>query len=1371
MPTNVRGANLPAPKGLPSARNLSGTPMRGGPNVPRPTAPSAKPPPLPKGTKVAVKTTSRGSTGKVANPFAGIPRTFQGAPKLAQAYKATPPEKSQPSGGHSLFSLHTLESGANAIGSGLQSAENVAKGALSATYGSGGKSGKGTAAPGATIAPGAAAANPLTTVGSKGASIGLALSRNPVGTTEHTLTSIPSTLNAMVTGLGRTGLETTAELIAAAERGHGLSSPREVLGVKPGAPGQALGELAKSAVGEYVGPKSRYGQPIGKDAERMEKQGMLPEVLDAITAVGTPTAAAGRMVSKGVEAAGTGADVLPKVAAYREAVTHAYQAPNVQEFLRRTDLLPPEPTKAELKLAATRESVSPRPHLRQASGSEAVSQKRGAAVVEQKRSPNYFVARGQTALDNARRSYQQAQLQKVMEARQAAQENPNLPHELIPQAFAPQLAYDTRRGEVTPLMQPGGKASGRFIGAERKQHIGQSYAKGEKVQARRAIVDPYSRDFQKQLSSATKQQKAVLVHAKEGMLNLDDPAKAAADLKEIHDQALEGRDKLTIPIQHVKAGSDVARETGAVLDHIKQHGPESVFTPAFKKLVETGPDERLTSHLSPWVQAHPDQAIARKYLPQVNFLKSWAERHPTHPDAQWTKNAADQTHRLLEEGHDLRHMAITGKPPDEHTLSDQLLADLHGKSHDQIHAAATDKFASAKNLADELAQAHGKPTDRAYVQHTRTMDAGHYLHTVSNVSPADAKRWMGVLQKAGYRSTDPELVLRALAKPVRDFFSQQNVNDFQRRFGVQLPRKDMTGREVHQWLADSGRNPNHYEVMHLGKLRQELVDRSQAEHLAHLDSDPEAHAHAEQQMWERAGHIPASDTTKGASLINKAAADEMRASFKNVSAAGRIAGKMKGTMSKYMLGTSLPWLSTMSAMTYPVQSLMGGAGAANLVAALKRYGKMTSLEKAKFDERFGVDSPYRASTHGFDTQHMASTLPHNLQGLADTLKAAHQSPTGQLLSKANPLKAVADQVLKMERGPRRYARINVAMKGIKNEAVRQMITEMHGAQTALNKFELGTKKLVYTGRMPPERFVQKALDNTKAMEDVMAHVNNALGEWKNTTAFERNTLNKYVMFYPWLRYSLKLAAHTLPAHHPLLYAAALKLGTWEHKNLTELLGTEPGVGTIYLGKGQPNVPAEKRQFSELNVKQANPVLNTALSAIGGEPSELLDVLPPYMTSAVSWIVNRNLSTGKPLKGAGLEESKGIKKGRPAILPFMFHENVEEPFGLARIAAKQLTGGRPQSAESAPLLGLEKPVQYSRRTESKIARERGKGSLLSNLLQELFPIVPHSGGNALATKISIERAEAKEAAKKARKEAARKNGTAPPPPPPPPPPGP
>jgi 2'-5' RNA ligase len=1197
---------------------------------------------------------------------------------------------------------------------------------------------EGKITPSLSTAAGPEAAAIAKPIGTKLTAVAKVAAKEPGGLAGRTIEELPKNLNAMLMGTGRTVLETGAEL------GHvsplGKYSPvgkfaEKTLGLKPGYPGEAATELAKTAAGEYIGPHARYGKSLKAEEQELEKRGLTPELTDAAAIIGPVVRGVGEAHAQAIKASGVGKAELPKVRAYRDAVTHALQAPDVQEYLRRKDAIPQKPTPEEFKAAKKRENVEPRPHLRQASGREPANLKRGGAVVEQPRSGNYYRARLQTSLDDRRRAYVQGQLQKVMEARQTAENHPRLPGSSIGVPYASQLAYDLRRGEVAPLMQPGGRLSHRFLGAERAQHIGQAYAKGKNVRGRRAIVEPYTHDFQTQLKKASKQQKKLLVFAKEGLLDLNDPARAVEHLQEIHDQALEGRQGLHMPISHIAKGSDVARETGSVLDHIQKHGAESVFTPEFAKLVHTIPDERLVSQMSPWVQNNPDRAIARKYLPQMQHLDQWAQRHPDHPDAGWTQNAVKQIHQLLEEGHDLRHAATT----------------------EAEHAKATDKFTTAKNLADEVAKRHRLPTDRAYIQHVRSLEPEHYLHTVSNVAPADLKRWHGTLQRLGERSTDPELVMRAIAKAVREHFSLQNVQAFEERFGVKLPRNDMTGKEVHEWLANSGRNPSHYEVMHLGKLRQEILGQEEAEHLLHYNSDPEAHARAEGEMWERAGQVAKSDQTKGASLINKAAADEMRESFRGAKAGARMAGKLKGTVSKYMLGTSLPWLTTMSAFTYPIQGLLAGATPADLAAAAKLYKPLDRIGKAQFDEKFGVDSPYRVSSHGISTERMASTLPDAFQKFADTLHRANMSPTGRLLSKANPIKAFSDTVLKMERGPRRYSRIAAATKGIKTVAIEEMVKEMHGAQTAQNRFEVKLQRLLHAGRMPQEKYVQMALENTREMEKLATHLDNAMGEWKEMTAFERQKLNKVIMFYPWLRYSMKLVAHTLPAHHPLLYTLGLKLGTWQHKDLVELLGTEPTPGSIYLNKAQPNLPPSKRQFAEVGIKQANPTLNTFLSVVAGEPNEAFDVLPPYMTSALGWAVNRNLFTGKPLKGSHEGESQGIEKGRPSPWGYFLHEDVEEPFGPLRIAGKQITKGKPQSAESAPALGLEKPVKYSKGFERKLARERAKEheSFWSNLLHETVPMIPHPA-TKLPLKIKIEAKEQKEAKKKARKEYARKH---------------
>jgi hypothetical protein len=1408
-----------------------------------PSKPAPKPPPGKNigPTRQGIRSLPMPKAQPKSTPIkAGIPKTFEGAPKVQKAYQKLPkaePYKASHHGG--------------GIGGLLEGAGGAVLGA----------------APGIIGALAGQAAGPIAkpiaqAVATKAEAVGKVALKEPIGLTERTAREVPSTLNAMVVGPARVVGE---EALSALHSKFPGLAPAHVLGVHVGKPGEAAGEVIKTAAGEYVGKNARYGKGLKAEEQALKHRGVLPEATDLAVVAGPAIGAAGRALSKTAATSGRGAEAFAKVDAFREATTHALQAPNVQEFLRRKDQIPTQPTPAEYRRAAVHESAAkPRPNLRQSSGSEPTSIKRGAAVAIQRRSSNLFHALGQTKLDNLRRDKVQQSLERVMNVRKDLENHPGMSHEMIPQdSFASQLAYDVRRGEVAPLLQRGGVGRNAFLGAEKAQRIGAAYGKGQNVKERRGVSDAYGQTFHDNLKNATPQQKKVLAFAKEGMLDLHDPVKATRWLQEIHDQAVAGADRISKPLQHVKEGSSVARETQSVLDHIAKHGPESVFTPQFARLVQTIPDERLVSPKDPVLQQNPDAAIARKYLPQMQMLKEWAERHPNHPDAPATQAAVAQIHDLLEQGHDLRQNAIAAHDPTQAhttyggapapsetpihdvgghpskpyerpkpltqtsrealdqldkvrgkpngkvriyratsggqinpgdwvtlspTYAEQMLGGARARteasiiSHDvpakdvrmdantglaeqgyhgpplgepktasDMHASASDKFATAKNLADELAQKHGLPTDRAYIPHQKTLGNEAGLHTIGNVSPTDYKRWSGQLQAAGYRSTDAELILRGILKSIRNKYTMDHVNAFAERHAVKLPRDDMTTAEATKWLAESGRNPDHFQVVHLGKLRNDITDLGGAEHLLHLNSDPEAHAKAIEKMWQQAGDTPLTDTTKGASIIPKAAFEEARNSFRGKNAFGRVLGKTKGEISKLILGLSAPWLTTMSAVTYPVQSLMGGAGPIDAMANFKYYRSLNPVDKASFDSRFGVDSPMRTTSHGMEAERMGSQMPQKLDGLVRTMRVMRQSPMGRLLSKGNLVKAV----ISAERVPRRYARINVAMKGVKSEALRQIASDMQDGQKAMNAFEQGTQRLMHVGRLPAKEYIQKAMENTKAMEEVARHANNAMGEWHNMTNFERNQLSKYVMFYPWMRYSLNLAAHTLPAHHPLLYASALKLGTWEHKSLTELLGTEPEPGNVYLGKAQPNVPPAKREFSEVGIKQANPTLNTAMTAIAGKPSELLDVLPPYFTSALEWATNKALFTDKPLKGSRIGESKEGKES-PQLLPFMAEQNLVKPFGVLRALEKVKTEGRPQAAGSLPLFpGGEKRVQYSNKIERQFAKERAKEpGLPMQLAQELVPLIPHPA-DRLAYKIETEKREAKESKKVGREEKHRR----------------
>jgi hypothetical protein len=1145
-----------------------------------------------------------------------------------------------------------------------------------------------------------------------------ALYQDPIGTLRATATSVPPTLNALLTGTARLGWEATAE----------------------GKPGTAADQLVKSIERDAT---TRYGSSSAADIARMKKEGILPEILDASLLVGGPASAAGRVASRVVEKTGFGAADFARAAALREATTHALQTQDVAKLIETGRNLDPAGnpvpslaplTRAQGIRAALHESAAqPRPNLRTAPGNEEPSVVQGAAVRPQGRSSNLFRALGQTGLDNARRSHLQGSLRDVAQAQQDMHLNPHVPGAAFPVPYASQLALDTRRAEVAPLIQRGANAGhvpgAAFVGAARQQRIGTSYLKGDSVAARRAEGDPLQQSFNALLKQATPEQRKVLFFAKQGQLPLHDPQAATDWLKEIHDQAVAGSTlssgKSIIPAADQRAGSSVARETGSVLKHIEKHGAGSVFTPEFKKLVETIPDERLTAPRDPGLSA--DSLVARRYLPQMHTLEAWAQRHPGDPAAEQTRAGVEQIRTLLQEGNELRSAAFKNGP---RTAA--------------LHEYATQKFVTAKNLADEVARMHGLPTDRAYLEHTKTFELGARVHTIGTRTPGDFKQWHGELQKMGYHSTDANLILNGMLKNIRNDHNMRFVKAWHSRYNV--APSGLTGPEVQRWLKDTGHNPRDWTVLHPGKLRESIADQMNAEHMPHLGLDVHAHAQSMANLVDQAMHVAPADTTKGAGAYPTAAVNELRGVFAKPGLPGRLLGRAKAMLSKEMLGLSLPWMTTMSTVTYPAQSLFGGAGAIALREAHAWYHGMSAADKAHVDAAFGVDSRFQPATHGITSERLGATAPKAFEGFARTMQVAKANPFVKQLARMRP----DEMILRIERTPRRYARINVAYKGVKTQALREILREAKGAAAAQSKFQLATQRLLHFGRRPAQDYLDAAMKNQRFVEENARRLNNLLGEWKNTTQFERNVLNRMVLFYPWVRYSVKLATQTLPRDHPLAYGLALKYGTIQHEYLRELLGTDPTPGNVYLGPEQPQTKPENRKWSTVGIRQANPLLNTVMDLVSGTPSQAVGALPPYMSSLVEWAVNRNLFTDKALKGGEKGEPE-VKSGRPQLLPFLLNQDVVQPISPLREANKIATEGRPQAADS--LFGS-RPVQYGSKTMAKIDQEaaaRSKEGVLGQVLGGLLPLAPHSDQGKLAAKIRAETRAGSEQRSKERKE--------------------
>lgn len=1139
--------------------------------------------------------------------------------------------------------------------------------------------------------------------------------KDPTGVTKKTLSSLPAMANA----LAMTGVRLGEETGLGVAKLTGANVPKG-----QGEPGKALGEFAKGAV---KGTIHTIGENQKEVEQEVGKEGAANQILTYAPAGGGVGAITGRLASKALEAAGIGAKDFAAVQAARDAALIAHQHPAMSKFLEgRGAAAPVAPalSRATKAKAFLHESAAqPRPNLRTAPGNEPAKVQPGAAVKPQERSPNLFRASGQTALDNARRAYQLHGLERVGKEQQAyLADHPHVNGDQ-PVTYAQHLANLTKQGEVTPLFQKGGLSIpgvSHFVGATKQQRMGASYPKADLVQAGQNARGVVAAAVQPALKDLSPVQRKLVVLAKEGHFPLHDPQAAQTWLQEISRQAKQGSSNGTlIPLVHRMTGSDVGRQVDSVLAHMQKHGPESVVTPQFQKLVQAVPDERMVSGKDPILKQIPDEVAARKYLPQQQTLDAWAQHELTkpnpHPDAGVTEMAVRQIHEKLQAGKDLRR--------------------------DGRNAEADREFAQAKNLADENAKRHGLPTDRAYIKHQRTIGKENWLHTVGQRSPSEEKQWRSVLQRQGYRSTDPRLIEDAMLKSIRNHLAVEHIAKFDQRFRVPGLPDGMTAKEAHQEMLKRGLNPEHYEVAHLGKVFQGMKDRQVGgADMLHLDVNPADHAKAMGDLLQQARGVHPADTTKGATIYPKTALDELHGALSQSGMAGRVYGKVKGSYSSLMLGTSPAWATTMGLVTYPSQALMGGAAPWNawrIGAGARYYDRMGTGAKREFDQATGTDNPFTSSHEGRtekigSTGRMVGKPPAHIEDLINSMKLWSGSPLGKFLHNNRPDRIV----LKLERVPRRYARIGVATKHMKSLALDKMLAESKGLQGAQSQLEKSMIRLQHLGRMPSAQYMDEVLKSVPHMEEVARRTSVVMGEWKKMTNFERNLASKIPLFYPWVRYSVKLAAKSLPANHPLMYGFAGQLATMSNEHLKELLGTEAPTGKAPLGRAQPQLEPEERQWGWAGAPQADPLLNVVTEILSGKPSKMVGGLPPFVAAPLEWAVNRGSFTDKPLK-----KSEPYKRGehneeRPSLAPYLANKTLGS-FLPGRALQDITAKGRPQSDES--LLGSA-PMHYSPRTESSIeegAEEKNKRSAYGKVGKYAFPLLPHTEPGLLRAKLKEE----------------------------------
>jgi hypothetical protein len=114
-----------------------------------------------------------------------------------------------------------------------------------------------------------------------------------------------------------------------------------------------------------------------------------------------------------------------------------------------------------------------------------------------------------------------------------------------------------------------------------------------------------------------------------------------------------------------------------------------------------------------------------------------------------------------------------------------------------------------------------------------------------------------------------------------------------------------------------------------------------------------------------------------------------------------------------------------------------------------------------------------------------------------------------------------------------------------------------------------------------------------------------MGDFASLTAFERKFLGRAVMFYPFARFSARLAFYTLPVEHPLVAGLLAQIGSIEAEQREELFGE----GSLRWTGGKVYLPGDK----SIDLTKLNPLGNAAFAALGeNRPSALLGITPPFV---------------------------------------------------------------------------------------------------------------------------------------------------------------
>jgi len=502
------------------------------------------------------------------------------------------------------------------------------------------------------------------------------------------------------------------------------------------------------------------------------------------------------------------------------------------------------------------------------------------------------------------------------------------------------------------------------------------------------------------------------------------------------------------------------------------------------------------------------------------------------------------------------------------------------------------------------------------------------------VSPA-VRRYKGRNFDIGTQDTNPEVFVQGLMRNVKRKYNTKLVADTLDSVALPSYGTTLKATQLKHRLAEDGVDLGTVAFWNPGLFNKRLAEHDQAlddverRELEHGNPEEFGQARTMSALVDSLRtNIPEDlDKESGWRPVPRAAFDEIMSATKPSGRAGRSYDIFKAKQSRVLLGgLNIPWLQFQVASNAILTGLATkGEAITDVVATQRWWRKLTDEEKGEVDALLGSGAQADAAQPKLGSTANGSLVntyrAFKKSGIFDK-RIAGKGPTTRQL---NPIEIMFG----LDRGQNSLFRRTLMYNQIKRDAFQRMGENITRAEAAQARIQ-GVL------RLPPEEQWRAVMRDHKAMEEHADAVADWLGDYTTYTNFERKTLARYVMFYGYLRFSLRFAFYTMPVKHPIMSAILLQMGRLQADEIRELLGGEElpwSLGKVYFD-GDGRVAGIKLRPDSIDLAKANPALN-AVTGLTEATQVYSPVLPPILAAATDQVLSRSLYRGnKPWRVKG-----------------------------------------------------------------------------------------------------------------------------------------